>query len=131
MHRVGIAWCAAGWLAASLSLVSAQSFPSVTLSESQVVDAMQEHPLAVARQYLLVARSKVLKHHFAQAADSLTIAAEALAYFEEQDLGERGRDAGFTRQAIIDYARSIETDHADAVSRIDNWLSQIQAFGGE
>jgi hypothetical protein len=40
--------------------------------------------------------------------------------------GKPARDAGFTRQAILDFARSIDTDHADAVDYIDAWLNQVE-----
>jgi hypothetical protein len=132
MHRVIIALGAAGWLVTTAPFVSARTLAPAhptQISQAQA-DAIQETPLLAARQNLLLARSRVLEHKYSEAIRPLSAAAEALAYFERQELGQKGRDAGFARQEIEDYANEIETDHSEALSRIKDWLDWINELGG-
>jgi hypothetical protein len=95
------------------------------MSQAQAVDAIRDTPLAAARCNLLLARSLVLRHEYSQAVPPLRKTADALAYYEQQELGQRGSDAGWTRQEVEDYINQIATDHTDALNRIDAWLAQI------
>jgi hypothetical protein len=97
-------------------------------SEANVEDAMRNRPLLVARQNLLVARSVVVEHRYSEAIPRLLVSAQALAFFEAQEIGRYdgiGGEAGDIRQQILDYANGIATDNHNALSNIDAWLSQI------
>jgi hypothetical protein len=85
----------------------------------------------IARQNLLLARSRVAAHRYSEAIPPLVATAEALAFFEEQEIGRNdgvGGAAADTRQQILDYAAGIETDNDDAVNNIDAWLDQIRQW---
>jgi hypothetical protein len=92
---------------------------------------MRKTPLLVARKNLLLARSRVVEHRYSEAIPPLITTAEALAFFEEQEIGRYvnfGGDAGETRQQILDYATGIETDNGFALNDIDAWLDQIRQW---
>jgi len=92
---------------------------------------MRDAPLLVARQNLLLARSRVLEHKYSEAIPPLLTTAQALAFFERQQVGRYGGfggAAGDTRQEVLDYTRDIQTDHDNAVSDIDAWLDQIRQW---
>jgi hypothetical protein len=125
VRRMVVIWCAA--FVATGRPLSAQTCASGT----SVEDAMQNTPLLVARQNLLLARSRVAERQYSEAIPPLLTTAEALAFFEEKEIGRYdgfGGDAGDTRQQILDYAAGIETDNAYALSDIDGWLDQIRQW---
>ena len=129
MRKAIIAWSAAGWLALSVGMGSAQTSPpksSVPLNITQ--DTLEDTPLLAARQSLLVARSRILEQKYSAAIPALLTAAEALAYFEQEEPGSNGRDAGYLRQEIKNYANDVQTDHQDAVIRIDDWISRLKQW---
>ena len=128
MNGVSIARGAAVWAAAVATFLSAHAGTSAFLSQPQMVDAMRDTPLLAARRDLILARNLVLKHRYQAAVPPLLATADALAYFEQQQLGQRGSDAGWLRQEIEDYASRIATDHSDALRRIGAWLDQIRAW---
>jgi hypothetical protein len=88
------------------------------------------NPLLVARQNLLLARSRVVEHRYSEAIPPLSTTAAALAFFEAQEIGygRLGADAGNTRQQILDDATGIETDNRNALSNIDAWLDKIRQW---
>jgi len=88
-------------------------------------------PLRVARQQLLLARSRVLEHRYSEAIPPLSTTAAALAFFEAEETGRYnwlGGEAGYTRQHILEYAIGIETDNDNALSKIDSWLEQVKQW---
>lgn len=92
------------------------------------MDAMQDTPLLVARQNLMLARSLVVRHRYSEAIAPLLTTAEALAFVEQRDPGPIGRDAGYTRQEIKNYTNDIETDPSTALDRVDAWLYRIRQW---
>ena len=98
---------------------------------ANIEDTLRNTPLLVARQSLLLARSRVAEHHFSDAIPALLTTAEALAFIEEQEIGQYdgfGAVAGDTRQQVLDYASAIETDNCFALSNIDSWLAQVRQW---
>ena len=96
-----------------------------------LVTAMRNAPLPVARQYLQEARSLAAERCYSDAVTPLLVTAEALAYFEAQQIGRiysLGATAGATRQQILNYTSAIETNNYFAVSMIDGWLDQIEQW---
>jgi hypothetical protein len=130
MNRGIIVFRVAVWIVAVVAFLSARTLAPAVIFQTQTVDAIRDTPLLAARRNLLLARSRVLKHEYPEAIPSLLATADALAYFEEQQLGQRGSDAGWVRQEIEDYADGIETDHSDALDRITAWLDQIRGWEG-
>ena len=99
--------------------------------EANVRNAMRNAPLPVARQYLQEARSLAAERCYLEAVTPLLITAEALAYFQAQEIGRinsLGATAGNVRQQILNYATAIETNNDYAVSTIDGWLDQIDRW---
>jgi hypothetical protein len=122
MRRMIVSWCTA--LIATVPSLSALTRPPAENIEL----AIRNTPLLVARQNLLRARTRVVEHCYAEAVPPLLTTAEALAFFEEQEIGRYdgvGGDAGDMRQQILDYTRGIELDNTNALSNINVWLQQI------
>ena len=130
MRKAIIAWSAAGWLAVSIGMGLAQTPPPGGTSVRQNItqDTLEFTPLLAARQSLLLARTRILQQKYSNAISPLLTAAEALAYFEEEEPGPNGRDAGYLRQEIKNYANDVQTDHHDAVIRIDAWISRLKQW---
>lgn len=124
MHR--ITWFVALVLAAAVPCVSAQ--PMETMETRPNNTSMEAMPLLIARQSLLVARSRVLELKYAEAVRPLLAAAQALAAFALQEPGPNGQSAEFTRQGIQDYAAVIEQDPGDGVRRVDDWMDRIHQW---
>jgi hypothetical protein len=88
-------------------------------------------PLLVARQNLLLARSRVVEHRYSEAIPPLLTTAEALTFFEAEEIGRYnwlGGEAGYTQRHILEYAIGIETDNDNALRKIDSWLEQINEW---
>lgn len=116
------------------TLVAAMPLNGVRLRtpRTDIRSAIRNTPLAVARQNLMFARSRVVERCYAAAIPPLLTTAEALAFFEAQQIGRRpGLQglAGDTRQQILNYTREIETNNRDAVNNIDAWLDQVKDWG--
>jgi hypothetical protein len=123
--------CAAGWFAAATPALSARQPPAATtpsVLQNITPETLEATPLLVAQQSLLLARSMVLEQRYSDAISPLVTTAEALAYFEQEVGDPLGQDVGYLRQQIRSYANDVETDHEDAVIRIDDWLSQIRQW---
>jgi hypothetical protein len=115
--------------------VLAAAVPSLSMRTltplANVRNQMRNTPLLVARQYLLLARSRVEERCYSDAVPSLLTTAEALTYFAERQIGRSpgfGASAGDIRQQILDYVRSIEVDNGNALSNVDRWLEQIRQW---
>jgi hypothetical protein len=125
MRRTIVVCCAA--LAAAVPAVSIQ----MRERETNLMDAIRNTPLQVARQNLQIARSRAVQHCYQEAIPPLLITAEALGYFGTQEIGRSsGMDvsAGDTRQQILDYLPAIEIHYVQAVSKIDTWLDQVRRW---
>jgi hypothetical protein len=99
-----------------------------------VEDAIRNTPLLAARHSLLLARSLVVEQRYSEAIPPLLTTAEALAFFEGQEIGRYEGHAGVAgdvRQEILNYANDIETDHDDALSNIEAWLDQIREWSSQ
>jgi hypothetical protein len=121
-----------GWTVTFGIILAAPLFPAQVIPPGNAPlvsqDALEDTPLLVARQSLLLARYRVLEQRYSDAIPPLLTAAEALAYFEDEEPGPLGRDAGYLRQSIMNYSNDVETDHQDAVIRFDDWIQQIQQW---
>ena len=125
MLRMIIGSCAA--LAAAIPSASVEIRPQ----EMNLVDAIRNTPLPAARQNLLLARSRIVKHCYAEAIVPLLITADALAFVEEQEIGRYhgfGAAVGYVRQEILDYTIRIETNNTNALPNIDAWLYQMSEW---
>jgi hypothetical protein len=125
MFRKIVIWWSA--LVATLSSLSA----ATRTVETNTEDAIRNTPLLAAQQSLLLARSRIVGHRYSEAIPPLWITAEALAFVEELEIGRYegfGAVAGDTRQQVLDYATSIETDNGNALSNINGWLTQIKQW---
>jgi hypothetical protein len=72
-----------------------------------------KHPLLAARHSLLLARLLVVERRYSEAIPPLLTTAEALAFFQELEIGRYGGHAGIAgdvRQEILNYANDIEID---------------------
>lgn len=112
------------------AMVPSLSVPKLT-PLANVRNQMRNTPLRVARQYLLLARSRVEEQCYSDAVPPLLTTAEALTYFSERQIGRSpgvGASAGDIRQQILDYTRSIEVNNGSALSNINRWLEQVQQW---
>lgn len=127
MGRMIVILCAT--LAAATPLIGVR----LRTPRTDIRSAIRNTPLVVARESLMSARSRVVERRYAAAIPPLLTTAEALAFFESQQIGRRpGLDgiAGDTRQQILNYTREIETQSDNAMSNIDAWLAQVRDWGG-
>lgn len=117
-------------LVITVPCVSARTQASRANVEDTTWGTLWAEPLRVARQNLLLARSRVVEHRCSEAIPPLLTTAEALAFFEAQAIGygRLGADAGDTRQQVLNCANGIETDNSNALSSIDGWLDQIRQW---
>ena len=125
MRRLMFVWCSV--LAAVIPSASVELRPR----ETNLVDAIRNTPLPLAKQSLLLARSRVVERRYSEAISPLLITAEALAYAEAKEIGRRdsfGGAAGYVRQEILDYTTRIETNHGNALPDIDAWLDQVSQW---
>jgi hypothetical protein len=128
MRRMIVIACAA--LVARVAWLSAPTQASGANVEETTWAVLWAAPLRVARQNLLLARLRVVEHRCSEAIPPLLTTAEALAFFETQEIGYGGlgAEAGDTRQQVLDCANRIETDNSNALINIDAWLDEIRQW---
>ena len=124
----GLAWAAlfggSAWAQGQTPQPVATAQPGQNIS----VDTLQNTPLLAAQQSLMLARARVMEQRYSEAVAPLLTAAEGLDYFAQEVGNPLGQDAGYLRRQIRDYANVVQTDHQDAVIRIDDWLAQIRQW---
>jgi len=129
MQRALISGLVAMGLAAATrpALAQGASAPrmATAIPPSNLEVTLDAVPLLVAHQSLAMARAQVLEWRYADAVASLAMVVRALRVFEREETGPNGSDADYTAGQISDYARVIDVDHSDAVSRIDDWTSRV------
>lgn len=91
------------------------------VQEGVKIEATESNmPLARARENLILARSAVRHNNYTEAKVSLEAASQALATYERNG-GAHAADAKTLQQEIDSYARNIQQNHSDAVSKINAW----------
>lgn len=92
------------------------------------VNANHDAALLMARQNLLLARSRVLEGKYKDAKAPLRAAAQALRDFERQFPGPQAQQAEYMRGQMLNLAHIIHHDHADAIRLIDEWLTPVDQW---
>jgi hypothetical protein len=131
MHRKAIILLI-GCLAVIIPQIPARAASGGVLGipRGQADQTLAAMPLLEAHQYLMLARSQVLEQKYPEAMAALSTAAQALAFFERLEPGPNGQSAEYMRQQIEQYTEVMSSDHSDAISRIDDWMSRIRKWDG-
>ena len=80
-------------------------------------------PLLRARENLALARESAEDGHFGETRAALQAASRALAEYAGTS-GPHANDARATQSQIVNFSQSLQQDHTDAVSKIDQWWDQ-------
>jgi len=80
-------------------------------------------PLLRARENLALARESAQDGHFGETQAALRAASRALAEYAGNS-GPHANDARSTRSQIDNFSQSLQQNHTDAVSKIDQWWDQ-------
>jgi len=80
-------------------------------------------PLLRARENLALARESAEDGHFGETQAALKAASRALANYAANS-GPHANDARTIRSQIVNFNQSLQQNHTDAVSKIDQWWDQ-------
>jgi flagellin-specific chaperone FliS len=80
-------------------------------------------PLLRARENLALARESALQGHFGETQAALNAASRALVDYADNS-GPHANDARSMRSQIVNFNQSLQQNHTDAVSKIDQWWDQ-------